>query len=107
MEMIRRIDIILLEEQKKSNPTLAVPGASSNNNFIIFNLAPYTKPAYLEKEASMLDINVFIEQMTYYINTGFKSKPPEKGCYIHLASQINPTWLQPLESKGMREMTLK
>ena len=76
-EMLRRIDVILLEEQKKSFPTLAVPGVSSNNDFIRINPAPNTKQAYLEKVSSMLDVNVFIEQATYYINNGFKSKPPQ------------------------------
>ena len=57
--------------------SLAVPGVSSNNDFIRINPAPNTKQAYLEKVSSMLDVNVFIEQATYYINNGFKSKPPQ------------------------------
>ena len=32
-EMLRRIDVILLEEQKKSFPTLAVPGRVRKNIF--------------------------------------------------------------------------
>ena len=45
---------------------------------IRFNPAPDTKPAYLEREASMLQVNVFIEQAVYYINSEFRNKPPEK-----------------------------
>ena len=93
-EIFRKIDVILLEEQMKSTPTVAVLGASSDNNFIRFNSAPDTKPAYLEKESSMLDVNVFIEQATYYINTGFKDKHPENGCNIHLASLASKLGVQ-------------
>ena len=49
-ESVWRIDVILLEEQKKSTPTVAVPGASSHNDYIRFNSAPDTKPAYLTKD---------------------------------------------------------
>ena len=101
-EIFRKIDVILLEEQMKSTPTVAVLGASSDNDFIRFNSAPDTKPAYLEEESSMLDVNVFIEQATYYINTGLKIS------ILKMAvTYIWQVWLQSLESKGMREMTLK
>ena len=80
-EILRKIDVILLEEQKKSTPTVAVLGASSDNDFIRFNSAPDTKPAYLEKESSILDVNVFIEH-------------PENGCNIHLASLASKLGVQ-------------
>ena len=40
---------------------------SSSNDFIRFNPAPDTRPGFLEREASMLDVLNWIEQASYYI----------------------------------------
>ena len=60
-----------------------------------------TLQVYLEREASKLKVNVFIEQA---FNAGLRNKPSEKGCRTHLQNLINPTWFQSFESKRMREM---
>ena len=67
-ETLMKVNIALMEEQKKVTSSLAVCWTSySNDSFIRFNQAPDPK-----KECSLLEVNVFIEQATYNINTGFK-----------------------------------
>ena len=41
------------------------------------------------------------------MKTGFKNKPPQSGSLVHLQALINPTWLQAIESKGAKTMTLE
>ena len=74
----------------------------TSSDFIRFNPAPDTRPGFLERDISMLDVLSWIEQATYYVRTGFKNQPPPVGSHIHLAPLINSTWLQSIESKGAK-----
>ena len=79
--------------------------STTSSEFIRFN--PDTRPGFLERESSMLEVLTWIEQAVDYIKSGFRNNPPAVGCHIYLAPLINSTWLQNIESKGGKGETLE
>ena len=62
-----------LAEQKKSMSASASPVSTSVIEYIRFNPAVDLKPAYLQPDCSMLEVNAFIDhQAFHYISSGFK-----------------------------------
>ena len=92
---------------KSVGTSVQTGSSSSSSDFIRFNPAPDTRPGFLERESSMLEVLAWIEQATYYVKTGLKNKPPLTGSLVHLQALINPTWLQGIESKGAKTETLE
>ena len=105
-ETVRTSNKLILMEVDSAMKNIRASGQTGSSSglseFIRFNPAPDTRPSFLERESSMLEVLTWIEQATYYVKTGLKNKPPLTGSLVHLSALINPTWLQGIESKGLR-----
>ena len=111
-ESVRMDNKKTLMEADRTVNTTSVPVVSSgsvavSSDFTRFNPAPDTRPGFLERDSSMLDLLSWIEQATYYVRTGLKNQPPLVGSHIRLALLVNATWLQSIESKGAKVESLE
>ena len=55
----------------------------------------------------MLEVNQFTDQVYWYISSSFKNNPPKEGFSTHIQNLINSTWLQSLEYKRLKNLTLE
>ena len=89
-EMVRTSNKLILMEVDSAMKNIGASGqtgsSSGLSDFIRFNPAPDTRPSFLERESSMLEVLTWIEQATYYVKTGFKNKPPLTGSLVHLSA---------------------
>ena len=110
-EAVRTTNKLILMEvevtMRSVTGTQVVPNPNPESEFVRFNPAADTRPAYLERESSMLETLAWIDQATYYIRSGFKNKPPQSGSLVHLQALINPTWLQAIEALGAKNKSLE
>ena len=85
-EAVRATNKLILMEvevtMRSVTGTQVVPNPNSESEFVRFNPAADTRPAYLERESSMLETLAWIDQATYYIRSGFKNKPPQSGSLV-------------------------
>ena len=84
----------------------AVPAPQPNNDF-----RPHAnlKPNFLEKNATHLEVKMFIEQVEPYIRTGFRSAPPQgpTGVWFHMKACMHSTWYVALEQQGVLEQSFE
>ena len=76
-ETVRTTNKMILMEAdftvKNIGTNSQVGSGSAPTEFIRFNPAPDTRPSFLERESQMLEVITWIEQVTYYVKTGFKN----------------------------------
>ena len=103
-----KITLMEVEVAMRSVPgPQAVSTPRAESDFVRFNPAADTRPAFLERESSMMETLGWIEQASYYIRSGFKNKPPTSGSLEHLRALVNPTWLQAIEAEGAKTKSLE
>ena len=95
-ETLRKVDRILQAVKKRVVTWTLEPFMGME--YIRFKHACDLKLAFLERE-----VKQFSDQVYWYICSGLKNNHSKEGCNVHL---INNTWLQALESKGVRNMDL-
>ena len=66
-----------------------------------------TNLKFLEKEATMIEVNHWIKQLTNYINMGCRSNPPQIGIFMHLGPLMHHSWISALEDKDSETKNLE
>ena len=67
-EILKKVDWIRLEKKKKGMTTTLEP--TMRSKYIRFNSALNLKPAFLERDCMMLEVNQFLGQVFWYICSG-------------------------------------
>ena len=68
------------------------------------------RPAKLEKGTNVLEVLTWVEQVTNYIEAGYKNDPPDTGVFKFISPLLSDCWIQPLkqirpETKKLKEIT--
>ena len=68
------------------------------------------RPAKLEKGTNVLEVLTWVEQVTNYIEAGYKNDPPDTGVFEFISPLLSDCWIQPLkqirpETKKLKEIT--
>ena len=71
-----------------------------------FSAVPDLKPVFLDKEATMMEVNQWTEQFQNYIRMGYRNNPPAKGVSMHLGPLVHTSWLQSLETKDIKSKNI-
>ena len=63
-----------------------MPTTLEQSNYTLdkFTSYPDLKPKYLKKEANLLEVNTWIQQVVHYIRAGYKHSPPKKSIYRYI-----------------------
>ena len=64
------------------------------------------KPTFLDQDSDMVEINLFCEQFTNYLNMGYRGNPPTTGISLHLSPLMHSSWMQALTPKGLTDKNL-
>ena len=69
---------------------------------------PDLKPVYIEKEATMIEVNLWANQFMNYIHIGYRNgPPPQKGIAMHLRPLMHASYPQALEDKDPDDKNLE
>ena len=60
---------------------------------------PDLKPVFLEKEATMIEVNHWIEQFINQIIMGYRNCPPQREVSVYLGPLIHLSWPQSIDDK--------
>ena len=68
------------------------------------------RPAKLEKGTNVLEVLTWVEQVTNYIEAGYKNDPPDTGVFKFISPLLSDCWIQPLkqirpETRKLKEIT--
>ena len=91
----------LLKPTENSKKTVTSPDGSASVEY-----SRFTAVADLDKEASMVEINQWIEQFQNYVRMGYRNNPPAKGFSMHLVPLLHSSWQQSLETKDIKNKNL-
>ena len=58
---------------------------------------------FLEKEATMIEVNQWTEHLMNYINMGYRINPPQTKINMHLGPLMHVSWIQALEDKDKKK----
>ena len=81
------------QARQTTDPAAQVAGgtAVSTTNNSDFRPHSHLKPSFLEKNSSHLEVKHFCEQIKAYINTGYRSTPPQGagGLWFHVKANMH------------------
>ena len=102
-KILETVDALLTPQKT----TLLPQNRAANSEFERFSAVPDLKPVFLDKEATMIEVNQWCEQFFNYIMMGYRNSPPKRGVSMHLGPLVQSSWLQSLETKDMKNKTLQ
>ena len=105
MGTLETVDRLLKPPENNKKVVTSVEGAASAE-YVRFSAVPDLKPVFLDKEATMIDVNQWSEQFQNYISIGYRNNPPVKGVLMHIGPLVHSSWLQSLETKDVKNKSL-
>ena len=72
-----------------------------------FPAIPNLKPVFLEKEATMIEVIQWTDQLMNYINMGYRTNPPQRGINMHLGPLMHVSWTEALQDKDPKNKNLE
>ena len=80
-KILNKADSILNSENK---------GTADRRNSMVteygrFSAVTDLKPTFLDKDATMIEINHWADQFNNYITMGYEGNPPDKGISMHVS----------------------
>ena len=84
--------LIIVKSKPNTAPSTVVshPGSEqSHSSKDTFRSMPDLRPAKLEKGTNVLEVQTWIEQVTNYIEAGFKDGPPDTGVFKFIMPLLN------------------
>ena len=111
-DVVKRENAAILESvDSLLKPTESKKSVTSSDGTVGVEYGRFTavadlKPVFLDKDATMIEVNEWIKQFQNYIRMGYRNSPPVKGVAMHLGPILHTSWLQSLEKQDIKNKSL-